>query len=394
MKSRSIEADSSALRPEAVPTAASSPPTRSLGRIPSLDGLRGVAVIIVVVSHMNVLLPMPRLLVIPGGTVSLDSFFVLSGFLITTIMLREQARTGTVHRLGFYRRRALRLLPLLFVFLVAHVIFAILTGIPYHVEWTSVLSVGFYYTNWKLALHSNYFGGHIATGMQHLWSLSVEEQFYLVWPWVTIFLLGIRTRLRTVVIVLVSVIALVALHRAIVYQGPNDWYRDFVRTDTRADSILIGCLLAHIWIRGRIPRRGVNVAAWISAVFLVVCLPTVDLSHPFLYHGGLLAIDVASAMIVLALVEGKWGGRHVFNLRPFVMLGTVSYGLYVWHLLVFFAVRYYGRGWTDATRVTVAVAVSLALTATSWRLLERPSLKWKSRLEGRRRPSDDTARPG
>jgi peptidoglycan/LPS O-acetylase OafA/YrhL len=358
-------------------------PVRRLGRAEGLDGVRGVAVIIVFISHLDVILPIPRVIVIPGGTVSIDSFFVLSGFLITTLLLREQALTGRINTLHFYRRRALRLLPALGALLIAHAIFAYLSGISYHDEWTSLLSVMFYYSNWKLAYNSNALGGHIAPGLQHLWSLSVEEQFYLVWPWVTIFVLTYRRRLRTVVIVLVTLIVAVTVHRALAYHGIATWYGIFIRTDTRADGILIGCLLSHIWFRRREPKRGVRLAGWLAIGFLLVCLPLVDSTSPFIFRGGLLAIDIACALVVLALVSSDWGARHFFSWRPFVVLGTVSYGLYLWHLPVFFAIHYYGHSWNEVLRVVVAIFATLLFTTLSWCLLEKPALDWKDRLEGR-----------
>ncbi len=355
---------------------------RSVGRVPALDGLRGATVIIVFVSHLEVILPIPRLAVVPGGTVSLDSFFVLSGFLITALMLREQARTKSLNTVGFYRRRAIRLLPPLLAVLAAQAVFAYLSGVSYHEEWTSLLSVGFYYSNWKLAFNSNVLGGNIAPGLQHLWSLALEEQFYLIWPWVTIYFLSIRARLRTVVIVLVTLIVAISVHRALMYHGVNSWYADFIRTDTRSDGILLGCLVAHLWIRGREPKRGVVLCGWLAAIFLVICLPLVNTAAPFLFDGGINAIDIACAFLILALLDGRWKGSSFFNLRAFVILGTVSYAFYLWHLPIFFGIRYYGHGWEPWIRVTVAVSLTLTMTALSWLLIEKPAMEWKDRLEG------------
>lgn len=358
---------------------------RRLGRNEALDGLRGATVIIVFCSHLEIILPIPSLAVVPGGTVSLDSFFVLSGFLITALLLREQARFGSIKRVGFYRRRAMRLLPPLFAVLAAQSLFAYLSGISFHEEWTSLLSVAFYYSNWKLAFHSDALGGNIANGLQHLWSLALEEQFYLIWPWVTIAFLTVARRLRTVVLVLVPLIAAISIHRALMYNGVNTWYATFIRTDTRADGILLGCLMAHIWIRGRLPRRGLPILATVASIFLLICLPLVQTTGPFLFRGGINAIDIACALIIAALVETQWAGRHFFNFRPFVILGLVSYAFYLWHLPVFFAIRYYGgHHWNPTLRVVLAVSITVLFTILSWELIEKPFLDWKDRIEGNR----------
>ena len=362
--------------------AGSEVPARSVGRVPGLDGMRGVAAIIVFTTHLDVILPIHRLAVVPGETVSLDSFFVLSGFLITALLLREQARTKTIDSPSFYRRRAMRLLPPLIAVLLAQAVFAYMSGVSYHQEWTSLLSVGFYYSNWKLAFNSNALGGNIAPGLQHLWSLALEEQFYLVWPWVTIYFLTIRARLRTVVVVLVTLIIAIAVHRALMYHGVNSWYADFIRTDTRADGILLGCLVAHLWVRGREPKRAIAFCGWAAAIFLALCLPFVDATGAFQFDGGISAIDLACALLILAILDGRWRGSTFFNFRGFVILGTVSYAFYLWHLPIFFAIRYYGGGWEDWVRVTVAVTATLTMTALSWLLIEKPALDWKDRLEG------------
>ena len=373
--------------PELIPHAPVS--TRRLGQVRGFDGMRGIAVLIVVVSHMEVILPIPSLLVIPGGTVSLDSFFVLSGFLITTLLLREQARSGRIGKLAFYRRRILRLLPALLVVVVATAVFAHVTNTWTSTEVPSILSVSFYYSNYYVAASPNFFCANLAPGFQHLWSLSFEEQFYLIWPWVTIVVLTIRTRLRTVVIVLLALIALVAVHRGLSYHGEASWCALFHRTDTRADSILWGALAAHIWIRGiKIPPRGMRIAAWIASGFLLICLPFADLYGPFLYRGGLVGIDLACAILILAIVEGRWRGRLLFEFKPFVALGLVSYGFYLWHLPVFYAVKYFDPHWNDVVRVVVALTGTLILTMLSWFLLEHPMMNWKDRLEGRRQSAE------
>ena len=103
-----------------------------------------------------------------------------------------------------------------------------------------------------------------------------------------------------------------------------------------------------------------------------------------MYLGGFDLIDVACAVLLLAILDGLWGGKWVFNLKPFIALGIVSYGFYLWHLPVFFAIRYFDPHWNDVVRVVVAVTVTLALTLLSWFLLERPLMRWRKRLEAKR----------
>lgn len=369
-----------------------SPEARSLGQVRGFDGIRGVAVIIVFVSHLEVILPIPSLLVIPGGTISLDMFFVLSGFLITALLLREQARHGRIGRMAFYRRRVLRLLPALLVTVVAAGVAAWTWGYWDHRDWPSIFSVSFYYSNYYVAQSPNAFCDNLAPGYQHMWSMSFEEQFYLVWPWVTIFALTIRTRLRTVVIVLLTLIALVSLHRALSYHGVQSWCALFHRTDSRADSILWGALLAHLWMRRKEPTRGVATAGWVAAAFLLICMPTTTLFGPFLYEGGLDLIDVACAVIILAVLDARWTGGWLFQKTPFVALGLVSYGFYLWHMPVFYAIHHFDGHWPYPLRVAAAFLITLALTLASWFLLERPLMRWKDRLERRRLPADPNER--
>ncbi len=359
-------------------------PARSFGHVSGFNGLRGMAVLIIFVAHMEVILPITTLLVIPGATVSLDAFFVLSGFLITALLLREQARVGTIGSWSFYRRRILRLLPALYVVVLATALFAYATHQWLHTEVPSIFSVLFYYSNYYSASASGPLAPTLAPGFQHLWSLSFEEQFYFVWPWVTIALLTIRVRLRTVVIILLSLIAGIAIFRYTQFEGTGRWWSIFVRTDTRADSILWGALLAHIWMRHKEPKRGIRIAGWVAAAVLLTCLVVATENGPFVYRGGFVVIDLACAILLLAILDDKWGGRHFFEFKPLVALGLVSYSFYLWHLPVFFAIRYFDPHWNDVVRVVVAFVVTLALTLLSWFFLEQPLMKWGARLDRKR----------
>jgi peptidoglycan/LPS O-acetylase OafA/YrhL len=141
----------------------------------------------------------------------------------------------------------------------------------------------------------------------------------------------------------------------------------------------MGALLAHIWVRGREPTRYLTQAAWVAAAFLLFCMPFTNNTGPFLYRGGFVVIDICCAIVILAIVDGRWGGRHLFEFKPFVMLGLISYGVYLWHLPILFAIRYYGPHWNDVLKVVVALSATLGVSIASWFLVERPFMRMKSR---------------
>ena len=237
---------------------------RSIGYVPEFDGIRGVALLIILISHTAALSPVGRWSTIPGGFLGLDMFFVLSGFLITALMLREQVQTGRLSFRAFYRRRMLRLLPALVVLLGAHWCYSLVANLPQDIERETLLSVAFYYLNWKIAV-----GQQIVADFRHLWSLSVEEQFYLVWPLVVASVLHVRRRLSFVIIILVLAIVYVAIARAMLFASEISWDRLYVRTDARAEGLLVGALLAHVWVRGYSPKRYIIPAAWGASAFLL-----------------------------------------------------------------------------------------------------------------------------
>jgi peptidoglycan/LPS O-acetylase OafA/YrhL len=137
-------------------------------------------------------------------------------------------------------------------------------------------------------------------------------------------------------------------------------------------------------MRGKEPKRGMAIAGWLAAAFLVGCLPFATQEGPFVYWGGFIAIDVAVVVLLLAILSGRWAGRHVLEFKPLVALGVVSYAFYLWHLPVFFAIRYFDTHWDYVVRVVVATVATLCLTILSWFLLERPLMRWSKRLEARR----------
>jgi len=355
---------------------------RRIGYVPAFDGLRGILAFIVVSSHGIVLAPdwspLPRELAFypPGGFLALDVFFVMSGFLITALLLGEQGRNGRIGVLGFYRRRALRLLPVLFCVLALHVAYAHATGIGEAAGANKLVPVLAYYGNLARAW------GEDLGPFNHTWSLAVEEQFYIVWPCVVILFLGVRRRLATVTFVLVAAIGAIAVHRALLWQQGHDWLDLYVRTDTRADAILVGALLAHLWVRGRTPQRDLGLVGCAGlAILLTSMLAEPTPARAWYYLGGFTVASCGSALLLLAVIDGPWSRSRILRFRPFVALGDVSYGIYVWHFPIFFAVARYGAEWSPQLRIAVALPLTAVAVYLGWVLVERPALRFKDRLE-------------
>ena len=289
---------------------------------------------------------------------------------------------------AFYRRRALRLLPALIVFVIIFLYYRVLTNMQGDNEPSSVLSIIFYYSNtW---LHR----GPTWPGLGHMWSLSVEEQFYLIWPVCLSLFFGLRRRLTPTVVILLCAIAVVATRRAVLWNHGVSWLWLYTRLATRADAMLVGCLLAQLWVRGRLPKRGVQVAGWLALGYYAYIL-WVGAGDPFLYRGGYTLIAGSIGVVLLAALQTDWLFNRVLRARPLRAVGRVSYGLYIWHLPIFYAVARYEtilrRGprhtlelhytWSPAVATIVALGLTAIATYGSWILVERPILRWKDRLE-------------
>jgi len=384
---------------------------RRLGIVPAFDGLRGVAVLLVVAYHFRHLLDpwttryvrrttftrlpsgaarkVTHLVLVlrvhpkrfwgalfpQGGSLGVDIFFVLSGFLITALLLREHASEHRISFRGFYRRRALRLLPALFLFVAAQLTYAMLTHGQWKTERGALLAIIFYVWNWKLF----YTYPAVPKGLAHLWSLSVEEQFYIVWPLVVAVFIAARRRSSTVITAMVAAVAAVAVWRFLLAKHDNLTLLYF-RTDVRADALLIGALTAYLWTRGFVPpRRFLVPAAWLSLTFVTVCVIRFESTARFFFDGGFTAVAVAVAIMTCAIVEADWLSRRVLTFRALRAVGRVSYGLYLWHFFVFTIVAEKMGAFSALTRIATAVGITTAATLFSWFVIEQRFLRRKYR---------------
>ena len=348
-----------------------------LGHVPALDGLRGAAVAAVVLYHAGRL---------RGGYLGVDAFFVLSGFLITSLLLAEHATTGRVSLAGFWARRARRLLPALVLFLFGVAVYAAVWATPAELPalasdtwWT----LG-YAANWHaIFARQGYWAQYAApSALQHTWSLAIEEQFYLVWPLlVTSMLLRARRSGATVVLVvsLAGAASLGALMIAGAYAG---WDQSllYMLTFTRAPALLLGAALAAwaarrgdgVVVAGRRVRLALEVAGGLAAGFLALSWVRLNGTDPALYRGRLLIAGFAMTVLIAAAAQPASALGRVLSWRPLTALGVISYGVYLWHWPIDLVVTTDRTGIDGWWLVLARVAVTLPIAIASYRFVERP----------------------
>jgi peptidoglycan/LPS O-acetylase OafA/YrhL len=340
---------------------------------PELDGLRAVAVYLVVLFHAGSGS-------FPGGYVGVDVFFVLSGFLVTQLLLRDIARSDSIRFGRFYSRRFRRLLPAAFVALTVTAVVYTAIASPAEVAAAagSFKAAFLYSTNWYF-IHqaTGYFGADINTNpVLHFWSLAVEEQFYLLWPLALggAFALTRRMdparRMRTIrIAVAVGALASAAWALSLRTSDPN---RAYYGTDTRAYELLAGAFIALVpalVVTAKQHRRALHLATIASAAALLILASSwVDLDA--IERG--IAITITTCVLLVAL-EAADGGlvKRALSTRPAVYLGKISYGTYLWHwLVILVAIRTFHISTTSTTAIACLVATALA--SLSYELLEHP----------------------
>ncbi|WP_281410908.1 acyltransferase [Mesorhizobium sp. NZP2234] len=346
-------------------------------RNPSLDGLRGCAVLIVMCSHFDGLFGITK------GNLGVDIFFVLSGFLITSLLLREIADTGTVSLANFYARRVLRLAPALLVCVFLFGAIDLAFGIfPHNIILRSIPAAIFYVSNWVRAtdLWNMYEFGHT-------WSLAIEEQFYLIWPIALLFLIG-RVRNFTAIFagVLFLVLAIEVNRYTLVARGaPEMWVS--AAFHTRADAIFAGALpaiVAHGGISEQFKRWLWSAAsAGVMVIVLVMLLPA-D------YLAWKQPLVVASVAVIVLHLSSNAGSRMHLAMSAdwLVYTGRISYGLYLYHYPIWYlTVHKYGAalsvGEKQAIGLFILAPASYAMAGMSFRYIETPALLMKERFRSR-----------
>ena len=368
-----------------------------LGHSPALDGLRGIALILVLVYHFTgVGGPLP------GGWSGVDVFFVLSGFLITALLLDERYLHGRVALGRFYARRGLRLLPALLVMLV---IWSGLLLAFHDSTWIGATPSGgkrggpidvlpalghvalvmTYGINWVHAVV-----GHGWAPLGHLWSLAVEEQFYLVWPFTLLLFLRLPSGKRVWPVLLLAGAS--AALPFFLYDGGAGKDRIYFGTDTRAVGLLLGAAAALVWHRRRargLPARLPGVRAWLGLAFVAaVAVYLANMPVKFLVAPALLGLAVSQVVPYLVDHPMSLLGRAL-SPRPLVWVGKRSYALYLWH--------YLWATWTHPLPLhyglPLGIAGTMACTVLSWRYVETPALRYAKRFRVQETVRSSSAAP-
>jgi peptidoglycan/LPS O-acetylase OafA/YrhL len=356
--------------------------------IPALDGIRAIAVALVLAEHGGI----PG---VPGGFLGVDVFFVLSGFLITSLLLDELGRRGRIALADFWIRRARRLLPALLVMVLAVV--AARSVFPPEAIATlrdDAVAAFFWVANWAfVAQQTDYFSqGSPPSPLQHTWSLGVEEQYYLGWPLLVIAVAAVfGARARWGVFALAAVGAVGSAVAAVLMASDATVNRVYFGTDTRVQALLVGAAAAALLVRdwsvltagGTLIRTRWRrwVAAALSALGLVglAALAHYATGSAREFRAGLLiAVAVAAVLVVapVALDQSSPVAR-LLAFRPLVWLGAISYGVYLWHWPIFLALNGERTGWSGWPLFAVRCAATVAVAAASWWLLEQPIRRWR-----------------
>lgn len=380
----------------------------SASHIPGLDGLRALAVLGVILYHANHSW-------LPGGYIGVEVFFVISGYLITMLLVREAENSGRINLGRFWLRRARRLLPALAVVLVAVAAYMMITDHPAQarVRGDFVAAAG-YFSNWyQIYVGQGYGEAQAFVPLRHLWSLAVEEQFYLLWPLVMLAVLKAPKPVRYVAGAVFAGLALVsAIVMGVLYVGvdvdtlencalnPAGYWRMgerclsvndalYLGTFTRASGLLLGAALAIFWrpemlVRGGAAKRPerVDIAGAVGVLGLVVVAATMWLQeggeslgthfNPFVFRGGMLLVDVLTLLVVAAVTLPGTRAAWLIGNPVLTWVGTRSYGLYLYHWPIFQVIRQQaGTGLTPA-QAAAALTVTVAIGEVSYRFVELP----------------------
>lgn len=344
----------------------------TLAHMPALDGLRGLAVLGVLLFHADGLLR--------GGYLGVDLFFVLSGFLITSLLILEHESTGRIDLRAFWVRRARRLFPALLAIMPLVALYAFRIAPPKELAGlrADALATLAYVANWRSIFAAKSYWDLFASPspLEHTWSLAIEEQFYVLWPMLVVAIYGAARRGRHALLVTSVLLgACSAVLMALVYD-PARTSRAYLGTDTRGAAILAGAALACAKPRA---LTSVRATRWLdglgaaSALGLAVAWARLGGQEPFLYRGGFWLTELACLVLITCAVSDRSSAvARALSLRPLRLLGKISYGLYLWHWPLFVMLSAERTGQSGVALIALRFGITFAVALVSYRYLEEP----------------------
>ncbi|WP_211747800.1 acyltransferase family protein [Paenibacillus sp. Marseille-Q4541] len=344
--------------------------------MPGLDGLRAISVLAVMAYHLNVEWA-------SGGLLGVAIFFVLSGYLITDQILLQWKKDGRLHLTNFWIRRAKRLIPSMFVMLIFVAVWLLISD-PSRLSALKgdFASAAFYVNNWYLIFHDisyfESFGPQSPIG--HLWSLAIEEQFYMLWPLLLFGLLHVTRQRGKLFLIIMTGSIVSALAMMILYTPGTDPSRVYYGTDTRAFGLLIGAALAVIWpsvpARSRVFGTHSNWMDMTGVLLLAILLCMIvytDEYGSFLYEGGLFLVSILTALLIAILAHPHSRIAKMMGLRPLRWIGVRSYSLYVWHYpIMVLTSSNVNTDQGSMVRIILQILASFLFAAVSYTYIEEP----------------------
>ncbi|MDM5427252.1 acyltransferase family protein [Bacillus mycoides] len=341
-----------------------------------LDSLRGLAILGVILYHINFNW-------MPGGFLGVTVFFVLSGYLITDILAMEWKRNKRIDLKKFWLSRARRLLPAMFVMLVITLAWITIfhSSLLEKMRGDSLAAL-FYVSNWWYIYHKlSYFDNfNQLSPLNHFWSLAVEEQFYVVWPFIiSLGLYHIKKQSRMILLICLGAVAS-ALAMAILYEPGADPSRIYYGTDTRAFSLLIGAALALIWPSNRLANKIIpkarlilDVVGGTALIIILLMFWKTNQYDPFLYNGGMVLLSIATALLVANLAHPASRIAQFLRFRPLRWIGIRSYGIYLWHYpILTLTTPKVNAGDFSLIRAILQFILIIMIAQISWKYIEKP----------------------
>ncbi|WP_371915741.1 acyltransferase family protein [Paenibacillus odorifer] len=344
--------------------------------VPGIDGLRALSVLAVIAYHLN-------LNWAEGGLLGVGIFFVISGYLITDQIISQWERHRRLNLVDFWVRRARRLLPAMAVmlFVVAIWLLIIEPSRLFGLKGDFMSSL-FYFNNWWLIFHNvSYFESFgPPSPIGHLWSLSIEGQFYILWPIVLIIVMKIARRRGKLIAWIMACAAVSALAMALIYVPGTDPSRVYYGTDTRLFALLIGAALAVAWPSQKLndnvsepARRVLDIVGGLGLILLLVLFNQVNEFDDLLYRGGFLVISLIAAVVIAVLAHPASRLGSIVGCKPLRWIGLRSYSLYIWHFpVIILSSSNVSTEESSMLRIIIQVAVSFLLAALSYKYVEEP----------------------